>query len=78
MNGRAVTFTTPKAEGAADAAKSVGGIVEGGAGGLLTIEEGRGLAAIRESQRKASELTEIEEGPTFLENQRNPENKPWA
>lgn len=68
--GRQLTFTVPKVESAGDIAKALGGILEAVAGGLLTIEEGQGLAAILESQRKALELTEIEARLTELENQR--------
>ncbi len=72
--GRQLTFTMPKVESAADASKAIGSILEAVAGGLLTIEEGQGLAAILESQRKALELTEIEARLTELEN-RHGENR---
>lgn len=68
--GRHVTFTMPKISGAADVARAVGGILEAVASGLLTVEEGQGLASILETQRKALELTEIEQRLTELENQR--------
>lgn len=68
--GRHVTFTMPKVESASDVARAVGGILEAVANGLLTIEEGQGLASILESQRKALELGELEARITELENQR--------
>lgn len=72
--GRHVTFTMPKVSSAEDVARAVGGILEAVAGGLLTIEEGQGLAAILESQRKALELGELEARITELENQRGENN----
>ncbi len=72
--GRPVTFTMPPVESAQDIAKATGGILEAVASGLLTIDEGQGLAAILESQRKALELSEIEARLTALENQK--ENTP--
>ena len=68
--GRPVTFTLPPVTSAQDIAKAIGGILEAVASGLLTIDEGQGLAAILESQRKALELAEIEERLTALENQK--------
>jgi hypothetical protein len=73
--GRLITFTMPKVESAADVAKALSGVLEAVANGLLSIEEGQGLAAILESQRKTLELTEIEERLTMLENQHNREGK---
>ena len=67
--GRPVSFVMPKVETAADTAKALGGVLEAVANGLLTIEEGQGMAAILESQRKALELTAIEERLTALERQ---------
>ena len=67
--GRAVTFTMPKVESAADVAKALSGVLDAVAGGLLSIEEGQGLASILEAQRKTLELTEIEERLTVLERQ---------
>lgn len=73
--GRLITFTMSKVESAADVAKALSGVLEAVANGLLSIEEGQGLAAILESQRKTLELTEIEERLTMLENQHNREGK---
>ena len=67
--GRPISFVMPKVETAADTAKALGGVLEAVAGGLLSIEEGGGLAAILETQRKTLELTEIEERLTALERQ---------
>ena len=67
--GRLITFTMSKVESAADVAKALSGVLEAVANGLLSIEEGQGLAAILESQRKTLELTEIEERLTVLERQ---------
>ena len=67
--GRPVMFTMPPVSSAADTAKALSGVLEAVAGGLLSIEEGQGLAAILESQRKTLELTAIEERLTALERQ---------
>ena len=67
--GRPVSFVMPKVTTAADTAKALSGVLEAVANGLLSIEEGQGLAAILESQRKTLELTEIEERLTVLERQ---------
>lgn len=72
--GRPVTFAMPRLETARDIARAVGGILEAVAAGLLTPEEGQGLAAILESQRRALELTEIEERLTALENRHDTES----
>lgn len=72
--GRPVTFSLPPVESAQDIARAIGGILEAVAAGLLTPDEGQGLAAILESQRKALELAEIEERLTALENRK--ENAP--
>ena len=74
--GRPVMFTMPPVSSAADTAKALSGVLEAVAGGLLSIEEGQGLAAILEAQRKALELTEIEERLTVLENQHKQVGKP--
>ncbi len=73
--GRAVTFTMPKVTTAADTVKALSGVLDAVAGGLLSIEEGQGLASILEAQRKTLELTEIEQRLTMLENQHNREGK---
>ena len=72
--GHPVTFTMPPVESAQDIAKAICGILEAVASGLLTIDEGQGLAGILESHRKALELTEIENRLTALESQK--ENAP--
>ena len=72
--GRPVTFAMPRLETARDIARAVGGILEATASGMLTIDEGQGLAAILESQRRALELTEIEERLTALENRHDTES----
>ena len=68
--GRPVAFTLPPVESAHDIARAISGILEAVAAGLLTIDEGQGLAGILESQRKALELAEIESRLTALESQK--------
>lgn len=65
--GRRVTFTLPPVETAVDVHKAVAAILKATASGQITIEEGQGLAAILETQRRTLELGELERRLSALE-----------
>ena len=65
--GRPVRFAMPKLETVADLPRAIGAIIKRVADGELTPDEAASIAGVLETQRRAIELTEIEERLRALE-----------
>ena len=64
---RPVRFAMPKLETVADLPRAIGAIIKRVADGELTPDEAASIAGVLETQRRAIELTEIEERLRALE-----------
>ncbi len=64
---RPVSFDLPAAETAGDVMKAMSAILRAVAAGDLTPEDGKAVAALLESQRRAVETTDIEDRLSRLE-----------
>jgi Family of unknown function (DUF5681) len=65
--GRPVTFRLPPLRTPADLVTALASIAAAAARGDLTIEEGQGIAAMLEAQRRAIETVELEKRVSALE-----------
>lgn len=65
--GRTIALTLPPVTTASDVAAAVGAVVEAVAAGDLTPDEGRTMAAILETRRRAIETLELENRLSAIE-----------
>ena len=69
--GRAVALDLPPIASAADVSAAMGSVIEAVSSGALTPDEGQGVAALLETQRKAIETVDIENRSASLERKKS-------